>query len=911
MTLLDEQLEGELEGGTTVVTPSSERASAVRLAHAAQAIELGQRAWRTPDVITYRAWLEREAFRAADAGETLPRPLRAAEEWLLWREAAARAGERAEDPAFAPLSEATSQLAGAQAQGSWAPLGSGGTRLADALSRAARMLHEWQIPSGVLDRAGLPESELLARALEWVERRSLEAHALPSYALCERLRGSRSPRPVTFAGFSERSAARGAWMATARAAGIAVREHASEGSPERSLIARAADPAEELELAAEWAARELSADPRRRLLIIVPDLAQRRAEAVRLIEEALAPRSFLDGRDAGLLAVASGLPLSTEPLVAHGLTALEFLTGSLGLTELSAWLRDAFWGAPSPEERARLDAWLRGVIGFEVTPRELDAALEKAPTALDAAARALRGALAAAQRALWGTDERALGDGGDRSSTRSWARRIAAALESLRLGGSGSSAGAEAQAEARFAEILGDFAAMGGRLGTLDVRQALDILRSLVERTAFAPQTGEAAVTLAGLAGDPILRYDGIWVAGLHADTWPPAPQLDPFIPRAAQRRAGIARTTPAGCLQIARALLECWRRSAATLVLSAPLRLEDRDCLPSALLAQIAGAEPYVPAERRTTLAQRIRASRRIETVADGEGALWAGRDALPSGTRALDYQSRCPFRAYAELRLAAAPLEIPRPGIDPRERGRLMHRALEHLWGRLKGSAALAAHAAGGSLAALVEECVALAAIEVRAPDASSAGRAAHHRELRRAARLILELAAFERQRGAFRVRALEAQRSLVLAGARIDLRIDRIDELEDGTQLILDYKTGRPAQLEWLADRLTAPQLLAYLLAGEEVSAVAALHLTADGIGVRGMADRPGRLPSLTSLAREEGGDASAAWQAQTGRWRAALERLAQDFRGGSAAVDPAPGACRYCHLQTLCRVSERND
>ena len=39
-----------------------------------------------------------------------------------------------------------------------------------------------------------------------------------------------------------------------------------------------------------------------------------------------------------------------------------------------------------------------------------------------------------------------------------------------------------------------------------------------------------------------------------------------------------------------------------------------------------------------------------------------------------------------------------------------------------------------------------------------------------------------------------------------------------------------------------------------------------------------------------------------------WQAQLNALAADFMRGTAAVDPDPQACRYCDLETLCRINE---
>lgn len=884
MLALSPLIEQDLEGGATVVTPSPQRAAAVRLAYAAAHIARGERAWRTPDVIALRAWLEREALRAAEVGEPAPRPLRPAEEWLLWQEAAA---------------EAVQSLLGDE-QG--ASLSSG--LLADSLSRAARLMFDWGIPPGALRGSGGEESAVLAQALERVEAGGRDAHAAPRHALWRLVRGAPS-RPTSFAGFTELNAARAGWMQAASGSLPATREHLNEAASGRPLAARAGDPTEELELAARWCRSQLAEDPERRLLVIVPDLPQRRSEAVRLFEQVLAPRSALsgDGEEGGCVAVEGGEPLSGYPLVRHGLTTLAFLTGTVDLPRLSAWLRASFWRVPQPAERAELDAWLRQVLGIDATPVELQTALQAAPRRLAAAAGVLRSALGTAARAL-----APAGEGSEAAPTREWAQRFESALEALGWPGARALSSAEEQTKARLAELMADFVTVGGRLGALSARQALRTLEALAARTAFAPESPDAAVTLTGALTDPVVRYDGIWVAGLHADVWPPPAAINPFIPLSAQIRAGIPGITAAGSLARARELLDRWRRSTPELVVSWAGSVEDRECLPSPLLAELTGIEPWAPDERSPTLARTIRATRRIESFADEAGTPWAPGAPLPAGTRALDYQSRCPFRSYAELRLFSTPLQTPRPGVDPRERGRLVHRALEHLWRKLGGSEGLEHARASGGLERLVEECVARAARESFSPPPSPSAEALQRRERRRIARLLLNLTALEGGRAPFRVSALELESSLTLAGARLDLRIDRIDELDDGARVILDYKTGKPARLEWLSERLTEPQLLAYLLAADgNACALAAVHLSSEGVAYRGLSDRPQRLPRLPALSEDESA-AAGAWQDQIRRWRALLERLAGDFLAGSAAVDPIESACRICHLHTFCRIGE---
>src|SRR5260221_12337709 len=81
------------EGGGTVVVPSRQREVAVRLAHTRQRLAGGAKAWPTPDVCSWPAWLERCAEQARHGVLRGRRRLGWGEEWLLWREAAEEACE--------------------------------------------------------------------------------------------------------------------------------------------------------------------------------------------------------------------------------------------------------------------------------------------------------------------------------------------------------------------------------------------------------------------------------------------------------------------------------------------------------------------------------------------------------------------------------------------------------------------------------------------------------------------------------------------------------------------------------------------------------------------------------------------------------------------------------------------------
>ncbi|MGQ0835767.1 MAG: PD-(D/E)XK nuclease family protein, partial [Gammaproteobacteria bacterium] len=303
---------------------------------------------------------------------------------------------------------------------------------------------------------------------------------------------------------------------------------------------------------------------------------------------------------------------------------------------------------------------------------------------------------------------------------------------------------------------------------------------------------------------------------------------------------------------------------------------------------------------------AQALFASGRVEHFEDADGEPWRDAAPLPSGSRSVEHQIRCAFRAYAQLRLGAEPLERPRPGLDPRERGRLVHHALDLLWREVRDSGRLAAKR-GAALNRLIERVVERAAAHLLAEEPGAERERALRRERRRVARLLASLCELEAKRTPFTVIEHERRLPLEIEGARLNVRVDRIDRLDDGRLALIDYKTGEPQKQDWLGDRPTHPQLLVYLLgATGEVAALANAHLATGRVAFRGVADRAGRLPKLDGLAPSD--DASDAWRRQVDSWREIVERAVRDFVAGRALRDPAEGACRFCHLHAFCRIGD---
>jgi ATP-dependent helicase/nuclease subunit B len=364
--------------------------------------------------------------------------------------------------------------------------------------------------------------------------------------------------------------------------------------------------------------------------------------------------------------------------------------------------------------------------------------------------------------------------------------------------------------------------------------------------------------------------------------------------------------------LRLARTQLARWTGCASRVVLSWPEREGDAELAMSPLLARFAHVEPCK--DRTPTLRELLFESRpQLELLVDDRAPPVTAGSAT-GGAAILELQSRCPFRAYAELRLDASALERVGIGVDPAQRGGILHEILREIWAQLQTQDALRG-LSDAELEARVRDAAQRNAMRILSPDTRVRERLASL-EIESAVRQVMALLAIERQRPPFKVRFAETSERYSIGGLEITLRPDRIDELADGGELLIDYKLGdahRPSDwLDRVPGRPRSPQLPLYGLAhGERLRALAFVVLAAGKVEYRGWSDGANVAPGVDAYpprgVKVDLGDPMD-WQALQHQWRFALTRLAEQFVAGEAAVDPLRNACDTCHLSMLCRVHE---
>ncbi len=663
---------------------------------------------------------------------------------------------------------------------------------------------------------------------------------------------------------------------------------------------QAADDQAELAACALWSSRQLAANPLCRILVVTQDVSARRGAIERAFLRPTGPAP------APPFEFSLGIPLSQVALVRAAILLLGWLTGPLAEHQLD-WLFSTGHAAASPQESAALEARMRRLRsrGLERPSWTLDAFLtpflgqpEDNPLAAAWVERIIQ-----ARRRLEELARRP-------QTPLEWAEFVPRLLESLRFAGANALSSAEFQAARGWQQALETAGSLGFDGRRIPWKDFLSALARTLDETLFAPESRDAPIQIAGPAESAGLSADAIWFLGASEDAWPAGGATHPLLPPEVQRQAQMPHASPQLDWDLAQAITTRLLACAEEVHFSYAKQVEGTEARPSPLIAQIAGPPQPLPAALQAPpvpgpLTVTIEDFSRIPHP--------PGR--VPGGAAALTAQSQCPFKAFASARLAAQSWEPAQAGLTPKQRGNLLHEVLHAVWaGPPRG---IRTHAELVEIsnrevwvAGHVERVFAQAlppGVRERMP--------ARYLELEgdRLVRLVADWLGYESARVVFAVIETEARREVTLAGLTFKLRLDRLDRLNDGSVLVVDYKSGLVSPRAWDPPRPEDVQLPLYagfaLDREQELGGLVFAKLRPGELAFAGCVAAPAAtlfagLKPTTSLVKNR------LQEKQLIAWKERIDQLAEDFLTGKAQVDPReyPKTCERCGLQTLCRIQE---
>jgi probable DNA repair protein len=899
-----------LRSGHSVVTGNSRLARVLANQYGHWCIDRGERQWASPPILSWNTWVGR-----------------------LWEEAGLQ-GCKETDRAVPGGRQLLNLWETVLRDDQQAGLLLRPESLARQLVDTRRLLIEWKIdpghPSWFADGGeGINENhaafrrwnrafESLCREQGWIspeERLSVLTEAVNDG-------GFRISSPLDLLGFDEFNPAQQDFLSALSRSGTSVDQVEMPSATGRASLWRSSDHRDETITMARWVRQVHEADTSARIAVVVPDLESRRSEIERQLAAVLVPG--LDDPSARPWNISLGTPLSRVSVVEAAFDLLRLSTERIDIGDTGRFLRSPWirGGVDERSSRALLEKLMRTEYPRQFRLGDLlyrageirkkdrqgnelpEAEWEPRPWNSPAMARIIEDLL------------RFYRDRKPRLPS-SWAESFESMLRTAGWPqGDGSIDAAERdriwQTYHSWQDALREFSSLDVTSGKLALREAVNQLHGICRDTVFQPRTPPATIQVLGLYEVIGLRFNHLWVMGLHNDNWPAPSRRNPFIPVILQTGAGLPHSGPEREYEVAQTVTRRLLETAPDCIFSYPGQVDGEETLPSPLLITdgIASVND-VPAWAGKTWQDIVYSRGGAQTAPLEPPGPLTGRRAR-GGTSILRNQANCPFRAFAVNRLGAEGLATPANGITPMLHGSLVHKVLEYFWQEVRTLDALL-DLGNDALAAKLQELAERVLDERHDMDTRPAFRDVESVRLQKLAADYLEI---EKTRGPFEVTGFEQHIEYEIEGQAIHLVIDRIDRLPGGDEVIIDYKTGKVKPDKWFGDPPEEPQLPLYAVSADKAPVgVVYSIIREDGCEYRGVVQYEGIFPGLPPRETK-----ATKWLIDAGRclpettvaWKAVLHRLMSEFLAGEAEIQPLHGrrSCHdvYCDLQPLCRIGE---
>ena len=861
--------------GATVLTVNSRLSRHLLAQYEQWQLDQGRTHWPTPQIVPWSAWVQRQWQELAFTQVELPTLLSDEQCLAVWE-------------AVIESSRWGEVLLNTQAT-------------ARAAMQAWRLLRQWQLQPVVLAQEEGADTVAFYDWAQAFQKRCYKERWLDEAALPNRIAEAfnagviRVEGEFLWLGFDDITPQHQALMAAQQQAGatVALAELPLKAAAPRMLAS--ADTTSEIRAIAAWLRHLLDSGETGPIGVVVPELAAVRHDIERIFDEVLLPGAVLDLSQSHPKPydISLGHGLATLPLIHTALNLLMLVRGAAPLHQWGRLLLSPFIAGGEQESlvRAQLDAALRrhGENSLSLKQLIYQSNRNHCPLLVQALQR-LADTFSTAPR---------------RQSPVAWSHTLEQLLQAMGWPGERSLDSHEYQTMQAWRKVLTKFAGLSQVLPELNYSDALKQLRQLASATLFQPQSATRPVQVMGVLEAVGLEFTHCWVMGLHDGIWPPAPQPNPFLPITLQRRLQMPHASAERELNFSTQVSRRLFAAAPQVIISYPQHEGDSELRPSPLISEI---EPLSSPTWLTQPPQRYRnqlfEARALESYSDWQGPMLADDVPVSGGTSIFKDQAACPFRAFARHRLGAESLEEPVSGLDAAERGSLVHKVLEAFWKQTNDLQTLNQLSDESLQQQVIEIVAAIIAAEARDYPQIFTARFAQL-ERNRLVKLVCVWLDVERSRSPFSVAALEAEQLFAIGGVEVKMKADRIDRLQSGGEMIIDYKTGKTSINDWFGERPNEPQLPLYALAHEgSVEAITFASLRPERCAFQGVSKDEDVAKGINQSKID--------WQVQQGLWRDALTALAKEFRQGRAVVDPKDGnkTCQFCDLGPLCRINELN-
>ena len=443
---------------------------------------------------------------------------------------------------------------------------------------------------------------------------------------------------------------------------------------------------------------------------------------------------------------------------------------------------------------------------------------------------------------------------------------------------------------------------------TVTFEEYWEILFTQLENSPAPKGTNDFDIDINGFAENPIKKYDAVWLMNMNTNLWPGKTEFNPFIPKKLQKKYHIFDEIHVK--KIDKIRLNRLNGFGSDITIS----YSKKDV--ETLLIPTPGYFDKLKVEEIISKAKEIDNKKHLEKIKDHKAPEILGTDIKVSGGfRCLENFQVCPAWSFYENRLHARPYqEDDQEEISKMSRGNLIHELLEKFWKDHKSSinlAKMSEKVLKKNIEILIHDV--MSSYQLNKPYISPSQIKLEGDYFKN---LLYQWLCYEKlERPRFSVIESEQKYLVKIGQINFNVKIDRIDQYEDGSRLLIDYKTGSEVPVsQWKKSPITSLQMPIYIVFTgiENISAAGIGYVHNNDVKLVGLSSYA-QEPidgTITAFSKEKLKTHEDQWSDLLASWEVDIYKLASGYLSGDARVIyNKEDELKYCSVKPLLRIAER--
>jgi len=266
---------------------------------------------------------------------------------------------------------------------------------------------------------------------------------------------------------------------------------------------------------------------------------------------------------------------------------------------------------------------------------------------------------------------------------------------------------------------------------------------------------------------------------------------------------------------------------------------------------------------------------------------------------------QLQCPFKSVSRYRWK---IKNTKEKIywNAKEQGIVIHKILKEIWKQLKNQKELLYLFKNNQIYFFINNIVSCILSSYFYKLGYHYKKIFFQIEIQRITKLVFDWLLIESQRTPFSVISNEKKIFKYIGKIPIKIQIDRIDQLQNGKKIIIDYKTGHRISRK-LIENLYEPQLPLYAIM-QNSNGIAYAYINTKSMGFYGI----GEISSKDFFYKKIHYNSKficISWEKQLNNWLNNFKKLSKKFYLGLAIIKPSIISCNYCEFYNFCQ-KDRN-